>query len=272
MRELDAFIGFINRVPRSGTFTAYDVNFPSRVKSRMLGVFSCFYLLKRAGRYRRSYVYEVTPLLARVPTSEMAWLYAISHAAASRYLHSLLSACGSGERLPVPPIKYLYYDVLRLLRSLFIIDREKRLTPLGKVLSEVGRVIEGVKKEGTFECRGAFERGAALLLKHLLILDREVADDLVKIYVSALIALSRISDFLGIDSLGTISVRVEEVLDVFTTFFRGDREEFFSIIENARHGMFIEADKDPSRAGFLVVSAPEITIRGSVLDVRGESE
>jgi len=68
-------------------------------------------------------------------------------------------------------------------------------------------------------------------------------------------------NFLGIDSIGTISVRVEKALDTFKEFFGENKEKFFHILEKSSQNVFIEADKDPNKPGFLVIFIPEITIR-----------
>ncbi len=228
----------------------------------MLGILSCIDLLKRNNKFRRSYVYKVTDLLANVPTSNTGWLFAISHAATSQYLHKLLNTYVKKKKTPNPPIKYLHYDILNLLKSFFVISENKEITPFGRVLNEVKNLIKKVNKQGTFTCKNAFEKGAALLLKNLLTLDREVDEDFIKIYTSALIALSVDGNFLGIDSVGTISVRVEKALNTFKEFFGENKEKFFQILEKSSQNVFIEADKDPNKPGFLVIYIPEITIKG----------
>lgn len=269
LRKMDIIMKLIARIPRSSIFTAYEIeNFPSQIKSRVLGILHCFRLLKRKERFRRSYKYEPTPIFSKIPTSTMGWLYTISHAATMDYLHSLLDSCEKKKPLPKPVLGYLYYDILKFLRSFFVIDKNRELTPFGRVLYEARGIIKRAMKGDSFAGKTAFEIGAALLLKHLLIFDDELSEDFVKIYASALIACSVNSSFLNIDSLGTISVRVEQVLEVFEKFFKGSGDEFFRTIRKFPERIFIEADKTPGRMGFLVISPPKVMVRGCAVNVK----
>ena len=71
---------------------------------------------------------------------------------------------------------------------------------------------------------------AVFLLRNLLFVEPVLSYEFTKLYVAALVAASRYGDELAVDVRGTISVRFERVLEVFSEFFGGSSGELMGFI------------------------------------------
>lgn len=259
------FLRFVNLVPRDLEFSSYDVRYFSNVKSRLLGLLFCFGLLDRVGRFRRGFVYRPGLLFSFVPCNDLGWVFALSHAAVNDYLALFLKCVEEGRKLPKPVLGYLLGDVRRFLRYFAVVDGNGRLTFFGRVLGRVRDIFFSCARSGGVG-RGVVEdrfgRVAVFLLQNLLFVEPVLSYEFTKLYVAALIAASKYGDELAVDVRGTISVRFERVLEVFSEFFGGSSEELMGLIRGLGGYVYLEADKDPRRRGFVVVSLPDFEVRG----------